>query len=151
MVQIVSQRSSATRLAFCDRSTGAGAIDGAWWPNTCDLRAELPDLVAVLSLLIGPVHRVVYDPSMWPSAPSRIIRGATVISVDPYAMVARDTIYFVGTHARDSVLYVVPPSSSGDAAHRVLRAVADATQPMSAPVLRRLVEDFREAVGQSVP
>ncbi|HEX2285216.1 MAG TPA: DUF5994 family protein [Mycobacterium sp.] len=150
MVQIVSQRSSA-RLAFCDRSALPGAVDGAWWPNTRDLREELPDLVAVVSLLIGPVHRVVYDPSMWPEAPSRIIRGTAVISVDPYAMVARDTIYLVGTHARNSVLYVVPPSSPGDVVHRVLRAVADAIHPMSAPVLRHLVEHFTKAPERSAP
>jgi hypothetical protein len=151
MVQIVSQRSTATRLALCDRSTLPGAVDGAWWPNTCDLRAELPDIVAVLSLLIGPVHRVVYDPSLWPDAPSRIIRGTAVISVDPYAMVARDTIYLIGTHARDAVLYVVPPSSPGDAVHRVLRAVTDSTLPMSAPVLRNLVQQFTATAGRSVP
>jgi hypothetical protein len=147
MVQIAPPRSSATRLALCDRSTLPGAIDGAWWPHSCDLRTELPDLVAVLSLLVGPVHRVVYDPSMWLPAPSRIIRGSVAVSVDPYAMVASDTIYLVGTHSRNAVLYVVPPSSAGAAVHRVLRAVADATQPMSVPVLRHLVGHFAAIVG----
>lgn len=149
MVQIASQRSSSTRLALCDRSSTPGAVDGAWWPNSCDLRSELPDLIAVIGMLIGPVHRVVYDPSMWPSAPSRIIRGTTVISVDPYALVARDTIYLIGTHSRDSVLYVVPPSSSGLAVHRVLSAVADATGPMSVDVLRHLVRHFATQAARS--
>src|SRR5918995_5856136 len=106
MVQIASQCSSATRLALCDRSTLPGAVDGAWWPHSSDLRAELPDLVAILGLLIGQVHRVVYDPSIWPHAPSRIIRGTAQISVDPYSLVACDTIYLIGTHSRDAVLYV---------------------------------------------
>jgi hypothetical protein len=151
MVQIASQCSSAARLALCDRSTGPGAVDGAWWPHSCDLRTELPDLVAVLGLRIGAVHRVVYDPSMWPNAPSRIIRGTAAISVDPYALVASDTIYFIGTHARDAVLYVVPPSSPGDAAHRVLRAVSGATQPMSVVVLRHLEGHFAAAAQRSLP
>lgn len=142
MVQVASRRPSATRLAFCDRSVLAGAVDGAWWPASSDLRTELPDVVAVLGLKVGSVRRIVYDPTVWLPAPSRIIRGSTVISVDPYAMVSRDTIYLVGTHSRDAVLYIVPPSSPEAIARRILGAVANATQPMSVTVLRYLVGHF---------
>ena len=149
MVHIASQCSSTSRLALCDRSTGPGAVDGAWWPQSSDLRAELPDLVAILGLLIGAVNRVVYDPSIWPQAPSRIIRGTAQISVDPYSLVSCDTIYLIGTHSRDAVLYVVPPTSPGDAAHRLLRAVTEGTKPMSVPVLRHLIRDSAAAAGRS--
>jgi Family of unknown function (DUF5994) len=149
MVHIASQCSSRARLALCDRSTLPGAVDGAWWPHSCDLRTELPDLVAILGLLIGPVHRVVYDPSIWPHAPSRIIRGTAQISVDPYSLVACDTIYLIGTHSRDAVLYVVPPDSPGYAVHRVLSAVSDAKQSMSVPVLRHLIRHFGTVAGRS--
>ncbi len=142
MVQIPSKTSSAARLAFCDRSSGAGAVDGAWWPHSLDLRAELPDLVAVLSLSIGPIHRVVYDPTHWPDAPSRIIRGTAVTTVDPYSLVASDTIYLIGTHSRDAVLFIVPPSSPGHAVHRVLGAVSNDPQSMTVAVLRHLVDHF---------
>lgn len=140
MVQIPSQTSSAARLALCERSTTvAGAVDGVWWPNSTSLRIELPDLISVIGLTIGPVKRVVYDPSSWPDAPSRIIRGTTVISVDPYSLVAADTIYLVGTHSRDAVLFIVPPSTPNWTVHRVLRAVSRATQSMSVAVLRHLL------------
>ncbi|MGH3674573.1 MAG: DUF5994 family protein [Mycobacterium sp.] len=145
MVQITSQFSSTARLALCSRSPLPGAVDGAWWPKSADLRAELPDLVAVIGLSIGRVHRVVYDPSLWPNAPSRVIRGTAVTAVDPYALVARDTIYLMGTHSRDAVLYVVPPAIPHAAVHRVLRAVSSATQSMSVAVLRQLVDRFAEA------
>lgn len=149
MVHVASQCSSAARLALCDRADLPGAVDGAWWPCSSDLRTELPDLVAILGLLIGSVNRVVYDPSIWPHAPSRIIRGTAQISVDPYSLVACDTIYLVGTHSRDAVLYVVPPASPGDAVHRLLRAVTDGTTPMSVPVLRLLMSDSATAAGRS--
>lgn len=141
MVQSVSDRSSPARLLLCDRGTEAGAVDGVWWPASTDLRKVLPDLVTVLSRLIGAVHRVVYDPIVWPNAPSRIIRGNTAVAVNPYALVASDTIYLMGTHSRDAVLYVVPPSSRNDVVGRVLRTVADARAPMSADMLRRLVNE----------
>jgi hypothetical protein len=149
MVHIDSECSNATRLALCDRLPGRGGVDGAWWPKSDDLRTELPDLVAVLGLLIGPVHRIVYDPSRWPHAPSRIIRGAAPISVDPYALVSSDTIYLVGTHMRKALLFVLPQSSHEDAADRVLRAVTDATGPMSVTSMRHLVAHFAVAARRS--
>jgi len=136
------QSSPPARLAFCERSTLPGAVDGAWWPSRSDLRSELPDLIAVIGTMIGPIRRVVYDPSVWPEAPSRIIRGSAVISVDPYTLVAPDTIYLIGTHARDAVLYIVPPSVSAAAVRRILDLVSDPDRKMSAAVLRNLVEDF---------
>ncbi|RWA15963.1 hypothetical protein MELE44368_07945 [Mycolicibacterium elephantis DSM 44368] len=94
--------------------------------------------------LIGPVRRVVYDPAIWPHAPSRIIRGNTMVAVDPYSLVASDTIYLIGTHSRDAVLYVLPPSSRGDVVGRLLRTVDGADGPMSADMLRQLANDISD-------
>ncbi|EUA14764.1 hypothetical protein I546_0711 [Mycobacterium kansasii 732] len=35
-----------------------GYVDGAWWPHGDDLPIELPDLLAVLSVRLGPIDRV---------------------------------------------------------------------------------------------
>jgi uncharacterized protein DUF5994 len=134
MVPIAAPSSGPARLALCTRSTIPGAVDGAWWPQSCDLRSELPDLVAVLGMSIGP--------SLWPAAPSRIIRGTALTTVDPYTLVANDTIYLMGTHSRSAVLFVVPPAVPGAAVRRVLRAVSNATGAMSVAVLRHLVDRF---------
>lgn len=134
--------SAAARLALCGHSDQQGTVDGAWWPRSSELRAELPDLVSILGLWIGPVRRVLYDPSAWRSPPSRIIRGSNVISVDPYSLVARDTVYLMGTHSRNWLLYVVPPSSADTDVRQLLRAVDDATGSLSITVLRELVRQF---------
>ena len=139
MVDATAETSSAARLALCGHSDQQGTVDGAWWPSAYDLRNTLPDLVSVMGLWIGPVHRVLYDPSLFPSAPSRIIRGTTVISVDRYSLVARDTIYLVGTHSRKALLYVVPPETATGHARELLRAVSDAAQSMSVRTLRAVV------------
>ncbi|MFY9920237.1 MAG: DUF5994 family protein [Mycobacterium sp.] len=149
MVQIASPSASQARLALCSRSEIPGAVDGAWWPHSSDLRAELPDLVAVLGMSIGPVRRVVYDPSIWPAAPSRIIRGTALTTVDAYTLVANDTIYLMGTHSRSAVLFVVPPAVPVDAVRRVLRAVTNTTGSMSVAVLRHLVDRFARGTDQS--
>jgi len=145
MVPVSSPRTHAPRLAFCTRSPARGSVDGAWWPSTTNLGAELPDVLAVLGSRIGEVRRVVYDPSIWPATPSRIIRRGVAISVDPYTLVTSETIYLIGTHSRDAVLYVVPPSCAVAIVDRVLGAVSEATGPMNAYVLRHLLGHFAEA------
>jgi hypothetical protein len=131
--------SRVARLALCERDQTRGAVDGAWWPKSLDLSSELPDLVAVFGSWIGRVHRVVYDPSVWLPAPARVIRRNEMVSLDPYRLVFSDTIYLMGTHSRDAVLFVLSPSSPGEEARRVLCEVSGSAQPMNAEVLRQLV------------
>lgn len=141
---------TSARLAFCGHSDRQGTVDGVWWPNSTSLRTELPDLVAVLGRWIGPVRRVMYDPSLWRLPPSRIIRGGTAISVDPYSLVARDTIYLMGTHSRNWLLYVVPPASAEANVRQLLRTVSDAPEPLSVAILRELVGRFPAAGSGAV-
>ena len=128
MTHVATEIQPLGRLQLCPRMSVEGAVDGAWWPRSTDLGAR-----------IGPVRRVVYDASMWHSAPSRVIRGTTSIPVDSYRLVARDTIYLLGTHSRDAVLYVVPASTDLSLARRVMRAVFEHASTTSAPALRLLL------------
>ncbi|CAN5517578.1 hypothetical protein BH11ACT6_BH11ACT6_26980 [soil metagenome] len=100
---------------------------------------ELPDLISVVGAWIGPIRRVVYDRRAWLPAPARIIRGQTSITVDAYRLVASDTIYLMGTHSRDAVLFVVPSKSAGGTVSRVLREVAKSAHPMSVTLVRQLL------------
>jgi Family of unknown function (DUF5994) len=133
--------SSATRLALCERDQTRSAVDGAWWPRSLDLSSELPDLVAVFGLWIGAVHRVVYDPTVWLPAPTRILRRNDMVSLNPYRLVFTDTIYLMGTHSRDAVLFVLSPSSSDEEARRLLCEVSTSAQPMNAGGLRQLARE----------
>lgn len=139
MAHVSSYPSNTTRLALCERDQTHAAVDGAWWPRSLDLRAELPDLLAVFGSWIGAVHRVVYDPSAWLPAPTRIIRRNEMVSLDPYRLVFSDTVYLMGTHSRDAVLFVLSPSSSDEDARRLLCEVYSSAQPMNARALRQLV------------
>ncbi len=38
------------RLRLKPKAPQSGYVDGAWWPYSDDLTAELPDLLAVLSV-----------------------------------------------------------------------------------------------------
>jgi hypothetical protein len=135
------------RLAICDRAQIPGAVDGAWWPRSGDLGEELPDLVSVISRLIGPIRRVVYDPSSWKSAPSRIIHRNHAVAVDAYRLVANDTIYLVGSHSRDALLYVIGAHVSPPTARSVIDAVDAGREPIGVGLLRRLAHREPAAVG----
>ncbi|MCV7354739.1 DUF5994 family protein [Mycolicibacterium fluoranthenivorans] len=127
------------RLALSNHPGLQGTVAGAWWPSDRQLGTGLADLVAVLGLRIGPVRRVLYDPIWWDTAPARLIRGSTSVPVDAYSLIARDTLYLMGTHNRHSLLFVVPPAATELDARLVLAAVATAASPPSVQTLRAIL------------
>src|SRR3954454_9535131 len=49
------------RLRLKPKAPQSGYVDGAWGPHSDDLAAELPDLLAVLSVRLRRIERVVYN------------------------------------------------------------------------------------------
>lgn len=128
-------KAETKRLALSRAGSAHGCVDGAWWPTSADLGSELPDLVAVFSRWIGSIHRIVYDPVLWTTAPSRLIKHGSAISVDPYRMVNRETIALMGTHSRSAVLFVVSPAAPAVIAHKMLDLVERSAEPVAAALL----------------
>lgn len=48
------------RLRLKPQAPQSGYVDGAWWPHSEDLTAELPDLLAVPSVRLGPIGQMIY-------------------------------------------------------------------------------------------
>ncbi|BBZ33419.1 DUF5994 family protein [Mycolicibacterium confluentis] len=143
----VSSVAQSHRLVLCPQESPRAGVDGVWWPRSSDLKAELPDLVAVFSRWLGTVHRVVYDPAAWMSAPSRIIRHNSAVTVDPYQMVDRELVYLMGTHSRDAVLFAVPSSCTQVTARRVLRRAERSATPLGARELRQICAESAQVDG----
>src|ERR1700684_3652507 len=53
------------RLRLKPKAPQSGYVDGAWWPHSDELMAELPDLLSVLSVRLGPISRVMYNVNEW--------------------------------------------------------------------------------------
>jgi hypothetical protein len=102
-------------------STTTGFVDGGWWPRSRDLPAELPALVKVLAIRLGPVERVSYQLSDWDRAPRRIVVGGTLVHVEGYRLRPPGTIDVLGGSQRVTLL-VVPPETEPELAHRALVA-----------------------------
>ncbi|MFL6122246.1 DUF5994 family protein, partial [Actinophytocola sp.] len=59
------------RLRLKPKAAATGYVDGAWWPRSRDLAAELPALVTVLAVRLGRISRVAYALSSWDATPRR--------------------------------------------------------------------------------
>jgi len=54
-----------------------GVLDGAWWPRSRDIGAELPALIAALAEYAGPVTRVGLDADAWEELTTRFSRSSS--------------------------------------------------------------------------
>jgi Family of unknown function (DUF5994) len=62
-------------------SIGSGALDGAWWPYSHDLRVEAVGLADALPSSLGRVLRVIYCPADWTSGPGRVKADNVVVTL----------------------------------------------------------------------
>ena len=95
----------------------SGYVDGAWWPWSDDLTSELPDLLAVLSVRLGRIDRVMYNLGEWATAPAKAMLGEHVVRLDGYRRQPINTLEVLGVNRDKIVLLVVPPNTKSDQAH----------------------------------
>lgn len=100
-----------------------GALDGAWWPRSHDIAAELPALVRALTEHIGTIARVGLDQTAWEELPTRLVIDDQVVHVDSFP-IGDDTILVTRGDQDHFSLLVVPPDATPQAAHDAMaRAV----------------------------
>jgi hypothetical protein len=112
------------RLRLKPKAPVSGYVDGAWWPHSDDLTKELPDLLAVLSVRLGPIDRVRYRLSDWATAPAKFATGGRRVRLDGYRRQPINTLEVVGVNRKPILLLVVPPYTDADHAHSTLMAAA---------------------------
>jgi hypothetical protein len=61
-----------------------GVLDGAWWPRSRDIAAELPALIAALTEHLGPIIRISLDTAAWEELPTRLIIDDRVVRIDSF-------------------------------------------------------------------
>ena len=101
-----------------------GYVDGAWWPRSRDLTAELPALLAVLAARLGPIARIAYRLAPWDPSARRVNPDGTVARLGGYRAFNADTVDVMTSSGHRLTLLVVPPEHGARAAHRDPRAVA---------------------------
>ncbi|MCX4880605.1 DUF5994 family protein [Streptomyces sp. NBC_00847] len=131
--------SSPLRLSLAPLGPPPALLDGAWWPRSRDLAAELPSLTAVLDPLWGRITRVTVNPTHWPVVPHKVPVAGHVVKVgwflaeqDPHELLLLS--YRTGRWN----LLVVPPTTPPVTAAWLLAAASD---PLGTSTASGLMEE----------
>jgi hypothetical protein len=112
------------RLRLKAKAPQSGYVDGAWWPHTDDLTADLPDLLSVLSVRLGRIARVLYNINDWATAPAKFATGGRTVRLDGYQRQPVNTVEVLGLNRNKIVLLVVSPHADPDQAHAIMLTAA---------------------------
>jgi hypothetical protein len=92
-----------------------GVLDGAWWPRSRDIAAELPALIAALPEHLGPVTRIGLDAQAWEPLPTRLVVDDRVVHIDSFPVGDATVLVTRGDQDHFSLL-VIPPHTAPEAA-----------------------------------
>jgi hypothetical protein len=124
------------RLRLKSKSPRSGYVDGAWWPHSDDLAAELPDLLSVLSVRLGPIGRVIYNVNEWATPPTKFVTGGRMVRIDGYRLQPPSTVEVLGLNSTKVVLLVVSPHADPAQAHAAMMTAAG---PNNASTVEKLL------------
>jgi hypothetical protein len=117
------------------RSEGAAtdvAFDGAWWPRSRDLSAELPELVAALATLGVRVERFTYPVGAWEPVERKVAVAGRTVRTGSFRSMDQQLVSMTADGDRRLDLLVVPPEADALTGVRALRMAglrADASSP----------------------
>lgn len=112
------------RLSLTPKTTLAGRLDGAWWPRSRDLEAELPPLAAALDEVWGRITRVTVNPTRWPVIPRKVPVAGHTVHVGWFTEQHPDKLILLSYTAGRWDLLVIPPETEPAAAARLMAAAA---------------------------
>jgi hypothetical protein len=131
--------SSSLRLSLAPAGPAPPLLDGAWWPRSRDLMAELPSLTAVLDPLWGRITRTTVNPTHWPVVPRKVPVAGHVVNVgwflpeqDPHELL------LLSYHMGRWNLLVIPPGTDPASAAWLMAAASD---PLGTSTASRLMEE----------
>jgi len=109
------------RLVVKSQTPATGFVDGAWWPASRDLAAELPAVAAELAARLGGIESVSYNINAWTLPARKIDIDGTVVRMSGFRTQNHDTVDVIGAKRR-LVLLVVPPETDPAVANDALAA-----------------------------
>lgn len=98
------------RLKLKPQGAAGGYVDGAWWPRSRALPAELPALLDGLSDQLAPVERVSYHLNDWDRADRKIHANGKMIRLGGFRFQHPNTVDVISAHHRLTLL-VIPQTT----------------------------------------
>ncbi|WP_297593711.1 DUF5994 family protein [Mycobacterium sp.] len=133
-----------TRLQLKPQAPRIGHVDGAWWPRSDDLPAELPDLIEMLSSRLGEIDCVTYNFNEWTETPAHFTAGERTVRLDGRHRQPSNTLEVRGADRSKIVLLVVPWYTAPDHAHAIVMSAAEPNDTSSLDSLLMISERDRE-------
>ncbi|SER72862.1 hypothetical protein SAMN05216188_114186 [Lentzea xinjiangensis] len=112
------------RLRLRPKALTTGYVDGAWWPRSRDLAAELPALLAVLAVRLGEIPRVSYNLTEWDATPAQIAADGVRVRLSGFWSRPPHTVDVIAGDRRRLRLLLVPPDTDPSDAHRTMMSAA---------------------------
>jgi hypothetical protein len=97
-------------------------LDGAWWPRSPALPAELPALLGSLSTDLGPIALVGYHRDTWEPAPDRLDLAGHPVHLVGFCSPNPPTLIVIADTGRRITLRVVAPEADCASAARAMTA-----------------------------
>jgi hypothetical protein len=116
-----SSTSGDLRLEVKPVGNTTGFVDGAWWPYSTDLAAEIPALLEAITGRLGSIERVSYNLGDWASANRRVDAGGIRVRLDGFRTRPTNTIDVSGVNDHRVTLLVIPPTTDESAARDIMQ------------------------------
>ncbi|WP_165358423.1 DUF5994 family protein [Haloactinopolyspora alba] len=134
-------QAAAARAVFRPGTAGVRALDGAWWPRSRDLTAELPALVAALTGNGFEPARVAYNPQTWDAAGRKVAVAERTIRLGWFRTIDPHLVSVTGLDRWDRAdLLVVPFDSDPGVADRAFARVLGGYEHEKATVMLAAVQ-----------
>ncbi|WP_329395886.1 DUF5994 family protein [Streptomyces lydicus] len=121
------------RLAIAPHTDTVRRIDGAWWPHTADLLAELPELLTALPFDWPRITHATVNGAGWPALPTHtLVDGHVVRLRRTVGRPGPDTVCLVSPgHGRWDLLIIRPDTPEPEAV-RIMAEMARTGAPTPA-------------------
>lgn len=156
--ELVPPTADSQRVALrirLDNGYQSGPVDGAWWPQSRDLRTEAVDLVENFPHPLGQVRKLLFSRPDW---------EAVAPTPDAHRIRTRQGIVEVGSFPSDDThlmiitmrsgqrhrLLVIPSETPPDVAARVMDDAADERNTLGPAALLELVKPDQSHIGFDV-
>ena len=111
------------RLALEPTLSQTGVFDGAWWPRSSHVLAELPDLITALAAHLGRIVRVGLDTEAWDDVPRSVTVDGRVVRISWFPGSDRTISLSLGFQ-NHFLLLVVPPWTRAGSARTAMAEAA---------------------------
>ena len=127
-----------------------GHLDGAWWPWSRDLAAELRILVDHFPETSGHIDRVVFSRPDWDTCPRKVQIGRRLMKTGSFPSDDTHVLVLGLSTRRQLTLLVVPPVTDAETAEELMSDAASPSNPSTGSELLATAHRGRALVRGAV-